>query len=358
MTLPASWVLLGFAGGPISGAPSEAVGRDVASLQIRLSDQKGKIAVRGLPGARLALESRAALLPASSVPWAVVDRFVLDDQGAFSVERPLGDSSEFFRVVAEPGRFWTNMVVIPAGEFQMGSSDWGPIQTVMLSEFAMDCFEVTKQLWDEVRNWGATNGYSLPVGKTFGNAFHPVHSVGWYDMLKWCNARSEKEGMTPAYYSDVTLTKVYKSGSIVPYVNWNQGYRLPTESEWEKAARGGTVDGKFPWAAGDSIAPSRANYVDSGIGMTTPVGSYPPNPFGIYDLSGNLEERCWDAVGPYPGTRQEDPRGANVGLNRVIRGGHWNSQAVSCQVSDRGDLYPDNWGSAFRGFRCVRSGFR
>src|SRR5215212_2223216 len=92
---------------------------------------------------------------------------------------------------------------------------------------------------------------------------HPVNNVSWYDAVKWCNARSEKDGLTPCYYSNVGLTVVYKTGRTEPYVRWTaNGYRLPTEAEWEKAARGGLVGKRYPF--GDSIDGSQANYSGSG----------------------------------------------------------------------------------------------
>jgi len=328
-----------------------------ADFQFKMQRTNGTaaIAIQGLPGQRMAIQSRSVLDNLQPPGWIVIDRLTLNDQGSYSLERPTNNVSEFFRIVPEINRYWTNVAIIPEGEFIMGSADWGPIHSVMVSEFAIDCYEVAKVHWDEVRAWATTNGYVLPVGKNFGNSSHPVHSVGWYDMLKWCNARSEKEGMKPAYYTDLSFTNVYKSGSIVPYVDWSHGYRLPTESEWEKAARGSILGAIYPWGSSSGIAPSRANYAEAGLGRTSPVGSYSPNSYGIFDLAGNLEERCWDALGPYPSERQVNPRGPSIGLNRAIRGGHWNSIDISCRVDDRGDLYPDNWGSAFRGFRCART---
>jgi formylglycine-generating enzyme required for sulfatase activity len=89
---------------------------------------------------------------------------------------------------------------------------------------------------------------------------HPVQSIDWYDMVKWCNARSDQEGRTPAYYTDAGTTQVYKSSQAAPYVRWITGYRLPTEAEWEKASRGGASGHRFPWTDVDTISHSQANY--------------------------------------------------------------------------------------------------
>src|SRR5205814_8262769 len=90
-------------------------------------------------------------------------------------------------------------------------------------------------------------------------ASHPVQTVKWFDTIKWCNARSQQAGLTPVYYMDMNLTQVYSNGEVTPYVNWTaNGYRLPTEAEWEKAARGGLSGQRFPW--GNLISESLANY--------------------------------------------------------------------------------------------------
>jgi formylglycine-generating enzyme required for sulfatase activity len=127
----------------------------------------------------------------------------------------------------------------------------------------MDQFEVTKVLWDEVKTWATAHGYSFDnagLGKT---ANHPVCWVFWYDAVKWCNARSEKEGRVPAYYIDAAQTKVYRTGQVDvqnDWVKWNSGYRLPTDAEWEKAARGGASGHRFSWSDVDTISHSQANY--------------------------------------------------------------------------------------------------
>lgn len=217
------------------------------------------------------------------------------------------------------------MVLIPAGSFQMGDTfgegdfDERPVHTVFVSAFYMDKYEVTKALWDEVATWAAANGYDIKASDGSGKAGdHPVSEVSWYEAVKWVNARSEKAGLTPCYYTDETQGTVYRTGQIGvrnDWVKWTGcGYRLPTEAEWEKAARGGRSGDRFPWSDTETIQHARANYFSSSaysydtsptrgfhptyaVGSqpyTSPVGSFAPNGYGLYDMAGNVWEWTWD----------------------------------------------------------------
>ena len=270
------------------------------------------------------------------------------------------------------------MALIPAGSFAMGSDDYPgsdeqPIHTVQVGGFYMDKYEVTKALWDEVYSWAIAHGYDFNDPGLGKAATHPVHTVGWFDIVKWCNARSEKEGRAPAYYTSAAQTTVYRSGQVGvqnDWVKWNMGYRLPTEAEWEKASRGGLDGRRFPW--GDTISHAQANYYslsdfaydisptrgfhptynDGVEPYTSPAGSFAANGYGLHDMAGNVWEWCWDWYDTYSSSPGTDPRGPATGSYRVIRGGSWGSIAIGCRSAIRGNDYPDD-GFSLVGFRVV-----
>ncbi len=249
------------------------------------------------------------------------------------------------------------MALIPEGPFQMGNNmdRWAnPVHTVTVSRFAIDKLEVSIELWESVRIWGNNHGYDLKVGGSSG-AKHPVHSVSWFEVLKWNNARSEMMGIVPAYYEDFEMNLVYRNGENEPKgVIWNIGYRLPTEAEWEKAARGG-VEGKlYPWGD-NNISPELANYRESKKGGTTKIGSYGSNGYDLYDMAGNVWEWCWDLQGNYS-QAETDPRGPSSGSvppYRVVRGGCYAYESEISQVSYHNNSQLPVNGSGFCGFRSV-----
>lgn len=292
-----------------------------------------------------------------------------------------------FRVTASDNSVPATMAFIPAGSFQMGDVfndfpiqwNWGvnpeiPVHTVYVSGFFLEQYEVTKALWDEVHDWATNHGYRFEyeddpasIVKARGPN-HPVTGLSWLGTVKWCNARSEKEGLSPAFYTSAEQTEVYRTGVVElqnAFVKWNAGYRLPTEAEWEKAARGGSAGHRFSWVDSDLITHSRANYFSNTNSWsydvsptpgwhpdgwnhpdpstwpgTTPVGHFPPNGYGLYDMTGNVKEWCWnwayygfgEAI-PYGTAPETNPRGPDwpFTAGRFVAVAGWTRRSIADQ---------------------------
>ena len=263
------------------------------------------------------------------------------------------------------------MVLIPAGSFQMGDAIDGdstamPVHTVTLSAFYLDKYEVTKALWDEVYSWATAHGYSFDSTGTGTAATSPAQPLYWYDAVKWLNARSEKEGRTPVYYTDAGQTTVYRIGKVdvaAGAVKWlANGYRLPTEAEWEYAARAGTTTRFY---TGSCISDTQANYdgtpayygcsTGQNRGTSTAVGSFSANPWGLYDMAGNVWEWTWDWYGSYSSTAVTSPKGPDSGTYRVSRGGSWSNDMRSPRSVNR-NWSPLTWLAGTNiGFRSTLS---
>jgi formylglycine-generating enzyme required for sulfatase activity len=284
--------------------------------------------------------------------------------------------ARFFRLSAVP----SGMALIPPGAFTMGDtldgeSDAVPIY-VTVSAFYMDMNLVSLSQWQSVNSYATSHGYGFVHTGSGKAANHPVQTVDWYDCVKWSNARSVQAGLTACYYTDAGFTQVYTNGDNGTTVYQNlscNGYRLPTEAEWEKAARGGLSGQRFPW--GNLIGESQANYhgntnytYDLGpngynaIGSiggtspgTSPVGSFPPNGYGLYDMAGNVLEWCWDWYGtPYGQPTSSNPTGPTGPSSiRVLRGGNWGNAAPRTGGASRYSYGPSVANSVV-GFRCVR----
>ena len=295
----------------------------------------------------------------------------------------------FFRVMGSSNFPPAGMAMIDSGPFEMGDHytnqpHFGspyPVHEVMVSLFYMDRYEIPRKQWNLVREWALTNGYA-DLGPGFAPADnHPITQITWYDAVKWCNARSEKEGLTPVYYTDSDHLDVYRTSSLdldAAKVNWpGNGYRLPTEAEWEKAARGGLSGHHFPWPSfgGDFTNHwdgSKGNAYNSGDPFdngTTPIGYYNgaqapdgsdmANGYGLYDMAGNVNEWCWDWHDDeyYARSPHQDPSGPDSSpyVRRSVRGGSWswlsNGEDQRCSYRD------NHWPSGsydYNGFRCVR----
>jgi formylglycine-generating enzyme required for sulfatase activity len=277
-------------------------------------------------------------------------------------------------------------------------------RSVTLSGYYMDRTEVTEAIWLAVYDWAVTNGYDLPrLGGELGTLApeYPVTDVTWFDAAAWCNARSEMAGLSPHYFLDPALsnafrnafsasatTTLYQAALSVP------GYRLPTELEWERGARGFLANAYFPWG-GDSTTSTNGemNCKDSGdlseflTFLITPAGGhadiqavylvdmppdfdseggelttsywetyvevYPANGWGLVDMAGNVWEWCTDWHRYAPPAATNNWSGPAQGTHRVIRGGSFGNTADRCTVYHRGFQRPDVR-RVCTGFRCVR----
>jgi formylglycine-generating enzyme required for sulfatase activity len=305
---------------------------------------------------------------------------------------PMQASSMFFRAVTDTN----DMVLIPAGEFVMGTTTnaGSPLiqHTVYVSPFYMDRYEVTKTTWDSVCAWAATHAYTdlLNTSKAHSKGpTHPMQDVGWYTAAKWCNARSEMEGLTPCFTNangSVFRLGFVGNGTITIPIgcNWNaNGYRLPTEAEWEKAARGGFSGHRFPWSDTDTIQQTRANYranpntvfefydtnptagyhpayTNGGVPYTSPVGAFAPNGYGLYDMAGNANEWCWDFYSDtyYATSPNIDPRGPPPDANyqHRLRDCSWYAGSYQAQSGARNfDRSSDDPMNEYQCFRIARS---
>lgn len=239
-------------------------------------------------------------------------------------------------------------VFVQGGSFQMGSNDGDtdekPVHQVTLSDFNMAIHELT---FDEYDAYCDVTGTTKPDDKGWGRGKRPVINVSWFDAVAYCNWRSEQDGLQKAYSI---------SGSIVT-PNWDaNGYRLPTEAEWEYAARSLGKDETWAGTNVESELQRFANFYGSteGYEFTALVGSLSSNAIGLYDMSGNVWEWCWDWKSHYQPNGQVNPRGIYKGDNRVMRGGGWNSRPSRVRCSIRDNNTPDS--KSFNlGFRIVRT---
>jgi len=239
-----------------------------------------------------------------------------------------------------------NMVLIPGGSFiRTVSSYRNEVRTeISISPFYMGIYELSQKEYEKATDSNPSR---------FRDPKLPVEQLSWYDAVRYCNSLSQQEGLTPAY----TIT-----GSTGQNVTWNRqanGYRLPTEAEWEYACRAGTTT---RYNTGDTITSNQANfdgrdyYSSRGEyrGKTTPVGSFEPNAWGLYDMHGNVAEWCWDWYNDYPTEAQTDPHGPASGTSRIVRGGDWNDSEGEYASNRRSYANPTNTSQGI-GFRLARN---
>jgi formylglycine-generating enzyme required for sulfatase activity len=237
------------------------------------------------------------------------------------------------------------MVRIPAGTFEMGgrAAGEGPVHRVTLDSFLMDRHEVTQAEYEKLGKIEA-----FPNPSHFQGPDLPVEQVTWPQAARFCNARSRVEGLKPCYNEDTGECDFTADG-----------YRLPTEAEWEYACRAGTgTDYSF----GDEARKlgDFAWFADNAGKKTHPVGQKRPNAWGLYDMHGNVAEWCQDVYdkGYYAASPDKDPRGPADGKEYVLRGGSWKSAADALRSSYRIGETPGFSDACLArdaiGFRCVR----
>ncbi|NLK49939.1 MAG: SUMF1/EgtB/PvdO family nonheme iron enzyme [Candidatus Cloacimonetes bacterium] len=267
-------------------------------------------------------------------------------------------SADYTINITTPGQ----MVYVQGGTYTMGDThgfdgQYAPPHTITVDSFSIGKYLVMQSEFEAIMGSNPSQGHGI------GDS-NPVYSVSWFKAIKYCNLRSMDEGLTPVYTIAGTTNPLYWGEE--PTINdpvwcaaicdWDaNGYRLPTEAEWEYAARGGTDTYDFLYSGSDDLDAVSWHSGNSG-GTTHVVGSKLPNGLGIYDMSGNLFEWCWDWLDSYyyNYSPTHNPRGPASGEYRIGRGGSWHYEdyyhRVACRMSHRpGNIYPDY------GFRVCRS---
>ena len=254
---------------------------------------------------------------------------------------------------------------------EVGYSGEIQFQHTLTKNLAVMETEVTRQMWADLRA-----AQTLPVDPTctgWGSGMtNPVQCVRWYEAVLFANQLSVQRGLGPVYFADAgfgTVINFTNYGSDSVYAKWDaNGYRLPTEGEWEYFARAGTT-GPFSinepayssstyqsCTAGALAQLESVAWFCANAGSTThPVGSKAANPWGLKDVHGNVWEWCWDWWGSYPGSSQTDFRGALMGSVLVIRGGGWGDVPWGARSGVRSYSHPGYGGGYSVGFRLLRS---
>ena len=301
--------------------------------------------------------------PTYSNPINVSSTTTIKAKGFKDGWTPSATASETYTISAPPPP--VQMIYVPGGTFTMGdtrgqgASDELPTHTVTLNSFYIGKFEVTQAEYSQNMQPGSswTSGYGLGDN-------YPAYYVSWYVILKYCNLRSIAEGLTPCYTINGS-TNPANWGAVptsndstwnAAICNWNaNGYRLPTEAEWEYAARGASNNPDNLYSGSDDINAVAWYGSNSGY-ISHPVGTKAPNGIGTYDMSGNLYEWCWDwySSSYYNSSPQNNPTGPARGSARVRRGGGWSSSAFYCRVARRNSYYPSDSGGNI-GFRLCRA---
>jgi formylglycine-generating enzyme required for sulfatase activity len=270
----------------------------------------------------------------------------------FSIAATAGCNNKPAVIVEPPKTVSTksgiDMVVIPAGELQMGSktgsADEKPVHTVWIDSFLMDKTELTQAVWDKI---GPREAMSNPSPHHAPEL--PVNNVTWRAAVMFCNARSRFEGLKPCYDEDDASKCDFDA----------DGYRLPTEAEWEYACRAGTTT-DYSFGSDAKKLGDAAWYVDNSGKKTHPVGQKRANPWGLFDMHGNVAEWCHDnyAKDYFADSPAKNPRGPASGNKKVLRGGSWAAGADAARsafrLAEDGGISDACLAPDAIGFRCVR----
>ena len=269
-----------------------------------------------------------------------------------------------------PSGPFIEMLSVPGGSFRMGSPRGGgllieqPAHQVTIQDFSLSQYEVTQKQYFEITGARPSSCKTNPEKPGIdGWMSLPVEMVNWYEALVFCNKLSIKENLTPVYringsvnpndWGDVPRDTITASWETVEWVQNANGYRLPTEAEWEYAARGGANSTNLKYA-GDNDAENVAWFYENSKTMSHEVGRKNPNELDLYDMSGNVMEWCWNWQIAYTAEAKENPVGPTSGMYKVIRGGGWSYAVEYCLVTYRHANLPYYRGVNL-GFRVARS---
>ncbi len=291
----------------------------------------------------------------------LADKMIINKTDGSTIDIDIADiDSIVFEKTPKPPQIPDDMIYVKGGSFTMGDTrDEGflrelPIHEVTLSSFYIAKYPVTQAEWDSIMvDWQHHHS---------DNPDNPADTVCWYSALVYCNKRSIEEGLTPVY--TINGSRNPDDWGPIPLISspvWNMvtcdwyaiGYRMLSESEWEYAARGATNDPDYLFAGSDNVrqvAWYSYNSHDGEERTSQPVGKKAANALGIYDMSGNVWEWCWDLHSEYTEEPKINPVGPSFGFYRIFRGGSYISSAGDCRVANRSFNHPHVTAS-FHGLR-------
>jgi len=353
------------------------------SLGYKVQNGHKTVAVRiGQSIAEIIVDDSSIVLRTSSKSQSVFDELIKAIPGFFLKSFPYLSYEETRLTI--PAHATPRMAPIAGGTFEMGDvmgdkefDDELPLHEVTLDNYELGAYAVTFAEYDA---FCEATGREKPGDEGWGRGDRPVINVDWYDAIEYCNWLSEIWGLPHVYEIDKTKKDPNNTNSFdnrkwvvtIRSEAWQSGgYRLPTEAEWEYAARavwgGAKGGGKVRFGNGKDVAdPKEINFdgskdykksysiVGEYRGKTTPVGAFSPNSLGLYDMSGNVWEWCWDWKDQYPSSPQTNPTGPDSGSYRVYRGGSWRSYPVDARCAGR-DFYTPDSRNRFLGFRLARA---